>query len=416
MPGNLLFADTTMPSVTGDTKQDIKRILNHMYMLQEELRYTLGNLSGDNFNDTGLVDLSGIVTADLSITVQSVSDVADGAAAAVITIQGDVSDQGAELTLIAGYTGQDDVVTIATTALWAALTPKVTTTVYYVTQEAKYKKYNGTAWVDCNNISEASFTLSAINGQSAVSLNADRINFTGFTTFVRPDDLSSTGTTTIDGGRINTNTINANRIVTGSFVAPGDIYTTNTTTIDGGKITTNTIDGNRIITNSLATAALEAVDGPGSVDYIAVKNGLDFRNPIYIPIETTAYSPWNRSIQGVHSVVFFGDAELTAGGLGDTDNELTSTASITNQQTASGTITQSGLLINTTGYMQIYGQYNGNASASSGIRLSHKRPELSVLADGQKCYELVIDDTGITAWKYTRTGGTISGTYSAIYS
>lgn len=79
MPGNLLFSDKTFPN---DPK-DIKAILNYLYMLQEELRYTMGNMSGDNFNDAGLTDLSNIITHDLSITVQNVTDSVDVVAGSV---------------------------------------------------------------------------------------------------------------------------------------------------------------------------------------------------------------------------------------------------------------------------------------------------------------------------------------------
>ena len=47
---------------------------------------------------------------------------------------------------------------------------------------------------------------------SAINIKADKINFTGFTTFVRPSDLGSGGSTSIDGGRIMTGQISADRI------------------------------------------------------------------------------------------------------------------------------------------------------------------------------------------------------------
>ena len=47
---------------------------------------------------------------------------------------------------------------------------------------------------------------------SSIKLKADKIDFTGFTTFLRASDLGSGGKTTIDGGRITTGTISADRI------------------------------------------------------------------------------------------------------------------------------------------------------------------------------------------------------------
>ena len=53
---------------------------------------------------------------------------------------------------------------------------------------------------------------------SSIKIKADKIDFTGFTTFLRASDLGSSGTTSIDGGRILTGTISADRIDT------SDIY------------------------------------------------------------------------------------------------------------------------------------------------------------------------------------------------
>lgn len=47
---------------------------------------------------------------------------------------------------------------------------------------------------------------------STIKIQADKIDFNGFTTFVRPSDLGSNGTTAIDGGRITTGQISADRI------------------------------------------------------------------------------------------------------------------------------------------------------------------------------------------------------------
>lgn len=47
---------------------------------------------------------------------------------------------------------------------------------------------------------------------STIKIKADKIDFTGFTTFLRASDLGASGATTIDGGRITTGTISADRI------------------------------------------------------------------------------------------------------------------------------------------------------------------------------------------------------------
>lgn len=47
---------------------------------------------------------------------------------------------------------------------------------------------------------------------SSIKIKADKIDFTGFTTFVKASDLGASGTTSIDGGRITTGKISADRI------------------------------------------------------------------------------------------------------------------------------------------------------------------------------------------------------------
>lgn len=54
--------------------------------------------------------------------------------------------------------------------------------------------------------------LVANPNSSEIQIKADKINFDGFTTFVRNSDLSESGKTTINGGNITTGTISADRI------------------------------------------------------------------------------------------------------------------------------------------------------------------------------------------------------------
>lgn len=59
MPGNILNADTGFPQFTGDESSDAKidKVMNYLYMLLEQLRYSLSNLDADNFNDAGLREI-----------------------------------------------------------------------------------------------------------------------------------------------------------------------------------------------------------------------------------------------------------------------------------------------------------------------------------------------------------------------
>jgi len=62
MPGNLLHGNLQIPALEGDTQKDIKTILNYLYQLQEQLRYTMRNIGEENFNEDELERLSVKIT------------------------------------------------------------------------------------------------------------------------------------------------------------------------------------------------------------------------------------------------------------------------------------------------------------------------------------------------------------------
>lgn len=372
MPGNLLFADINFPTAgSGDDRRDLKSVLNYLYMLREELRYTMGNIGVGNFNNAELIDLTGIIVGSLDIKIQTIegslsqligradaneasitllSRFTGAAGAVTVTSAGQMTDKTkvyylngayyawngtawavtdkpmsealasvqaqananeASVTLLSQFTGQSGVVTVATPAertditkvykvgttyyrwngtAWAVMTsPPTTESVAAVKAQAdangsnitslastvsghtssiasitsktdansadislvavynglgtattvtsmgqmtdttkiykynnQYYKWSGTAWVGADTVSQAAFILSAINGQSAASMSADRINFTGFTTFARAAELAA-GITTISGACIKTGQISADYIGpnNGSFISFG---------------------------------------------------------------------------------------------------------------------------------------------------------------------------------------------------
>lgn len=164
---------------------------------------------------------------------------------AIATIQAETTANGSAISLVAQYTGQDDAITVAT---WSTA-GKNTALTYYATNTGLYYKYNGTAWVGASNVSQASFMLAAINGQSGASLKADRIDFVGFTTFLKPSDVGSGGSTTIDGARITTGQIDADRIEANIFATKAGL-SGGTTTISGDCITTGNISADYIGVNA----------------------------------------------------------------------------------------------------------------------------------------------------------------------
>lgn len=74
MPGNLLNADIGFPQLTSEqsTDEKIGVIQNYLYMLLEQMRYTLGNLDVGNFNDAGFEEISKLITDPITINLSSV--------------------------------------------------------------------------------------------------------------------------------------------------------------------------------------------------------------------------------------------------------------------------------------------------------------------------------------------------------
>lgn len=74
MPNALFALDTMFPQLKGSMTdgQKISAIYDYLFQVQESLRYTLTNLSGDNFNDTELALLGQTIREPLTVSIQGV--------------------------------------------------------------------------------------------------------------------------------------------------------------------------------------------------------------------------------------------------------------------------------------------------------------------------------------------------------
>lgn len=149
---------------------------------------------------------------------------------------------------------------------------------------------------------------------SNIKIKADKIDFEGFTTFLRASDLGSNGSTTIDGGRIKTGTISADRIDT-TTLALRTLYgkgTYSTKVILDTLVTSTSLSlylgGESIVDPPSATAIYIMARNSG---YICLGNiddsryiRIDLSVPALHPIGTTAWSlgasnnPWRTAYIG----------------------------------------------------------------------------------------------------------------------
>ena len=100
MPGNILSADTQFPNFTGQENpaEQIRTIRNYLYMLLEQLRYTLNNLDAGNFNTEGLKEIQDAISqpilkqlSDTDGNLAELQVTAAGLASRVSSNEGDIS-------------------------------------------------------------------------------------------------------------------------------------------------------------------------------------------------------------------------------------------------------------------------------------------------------------------------------------
>lgn len=208
MPSNLLNADTSFPQFTRETSdsEKIEQITSYLFMLLEQLRYSLANLDKDNFNDAGLDELGKIIADpvyvrlegaegdihELNVTAQLLSSRIEDA-------EGSVSEltQTAKTLSSKIESAEGDISELTQTA--TSLSAKIENAEGDISELTQ--TVNGFQLSVVNGDSSSTITLTA-NG---VAISSQNIQFTGMVTFAG----LSEGTTTIDGACIKTGTISA---------------------------------------------------------------------------------------------------------------------------------------------------------------------------------------------------------------
>lgn len=209
MPSNILTTDTSFPQLTEEqsTSEKFTVVTNYLYMLLEQLRYTLANLGEENFNDAEFENIANIITEPVYIQLAS----AEGEIAAL-----QVTTQGLSVRI---SDAEGNISSLTQTA--TALTSRITNA------EGNISTLQQTATSLTSRIQDAEgnissltqtvngMTLSVTNGSSSstirllangVAISSQRITFTGMVTFT---DLETSGSTVINGDNITTGTIEA---------------------------------------------------------------------------------------------------------------------------------------------------------------------------------------------------------------
>lgn len=187
MPSSILNTDIMFPNLSGkSTEQQVFTIMNYLYMLKEQLTYSLSNLGLDNINANSFIEIAGIINQPVILRLDGV----DGSLAEINVNLGTVSSQLQD--------AEGNISSLQQTA--TSLTSDISdlegnyTTLQQTVSGLRITASNGTQ--------SSTLTLTS-NG---VQLSSTNVQITGMVTFT---DLSTSGRTTINGGNITTGIISA---------------------------------------------------------------------------------------------------------------------------------------------------------------------------------------------------------------
>ena len=209
MPSNLLAVDTSFPQLTDQQSdgEKITVVTNYLYMLLEQLRYTLNNLGKENFNDTEFKGIVNLITEPVYIQLQNMDGdisalqiTAEGLMSRMTSAEGNISTltQTANGLTARVESAEGNISTLQQTA--SGLTSRVANAEGDISTLSQ--TVNGMRLSVSNGSGSSTIQLLA-NG---VSISSQTITFSGMVTF---SDLSNSGWTTINGDNITTGTIRA---------------------------------------------------------------------------------------------------------------------------------------------------------------------------------------------------------------
>ena len=202
MPSNILTTDTSFPQLTEEQSTDEKFgvITNYLYMLLEQLRYSMANLGRENFNDAEFDSIANIITEPVYVQLEGVEGevaslqlTAQSLTSRITDAEGNISTlQQTSNSLMARV--QDAEGNISSLQLTAqSLTTRIT---------------NAEGEVSSLTQTVNSITLTVSNGEysstirllmNGIVMSSRTIQFTGMVTFA---DLEGSGTTVMEVNRL----------------------------------------------------------------------------------------------------------------------------------------------------------------------------------------------------------------------
>lgn len=184
MPSNLLTTDTSFPQFKSgqSDSEKVQVIMNYLFMLREQLQYSMSNMGVCNFNAAELNDLKEIILEDEEGNIGQLQMTAQALNTKFESVEGDISD------------------------LWMVADEFATTLIDTEGQISSLSQKVNSFTLNVSNGATSS-TIKLMAGNTAIS--SKEIKFTGLVNFVTADQLKGNGTTQINGGNITTGKISA---------------------------------------------------------------------------------------------------------------------------------------------------------------------------------------------------------------
>lgn len=230
MPSNLLNTDVMFPQLLSgqSTDERLYSVLNYLYMLREQLAYSLSNLGVENINPGSLNQLANIITEPVYVRLEDTEGSVSNILVDVSSLQSSMSDVEGNVSSLQQTTqalttrvtdSEENITTLQQTS--TSLAGRVTDAEGDIGQlqitaqslTASVSSLEGS--VTSISATVNGLTLSTTNGSTSssikllangVQLSSANLTFSGYATFT---SLQTVGATIINGANVSTGTISA---------------------------------------------------------------------------------------------------------------------------------------------------------------------------------------------------------------
>lgn len=228
MPNNFFSVDSRFPNIENKTQEQINgEVINYLFLLLEQLRYTLGNLGVGNFNEAELDGIAGMISDPIYVrledaegNVNAVQITAEGLTQRVSDAEGNIDALTITSNGLANRVSDAEGNVSALTQTAEGLSTRVSNNegdISTLTQTAdglSVRVSNNEGSI--SSLTQTANSISAVVGDHSIAINNLGVQMQGKVSFT---NLQTAGQTIIDAGNITTGTLNAINITNSNFTS-----------------------------------------------------------------------------------------------------------------------------------------------------------------------------------------------------